>query len=430
MKAIYLDCFAGISGNMLLGAFLQAGVPQEYLRAELEKLPLGDSYVMKVENVSKNGIQAVYVDVELKTAGHKHEHEYHEHNEAHEHCGHHGHDGHTHEHRTFAVIRQMIEASELSETVKQKSLEIFTVLAEAEGKVHGRPPAEVAFHEVGAVDSILDIVGTAICLDYLGIERVFASKVNTGSGFVQCAHGLMPVPAPAVAELLLGWPIYHAGEAKELTTPTGAAVLKSQAVFFESLPENFQAERVAYGAGTWELSIPNVLRLYLGTMEPQEKQEERADGVEDFFVLETNIDDMSPQIYGYLYDRLFAAGAADVWTAPIFMKKQRPAQKLSVLCRAERKAACVDILMRETTSLGLRVMPVAERPEAQRKMVTVTTPYGEVRCKLAFWQGELVNAKPEYEDCCRLARTANTALKRVEEAAKLALKTIPCEELR
>lgn len=418
MKAIYLDCFAGISGNMLLGAFLQAGVPQEYLRTELEKLPLGDSYVMKVDNVRKNGIEAAYVDVDLKLAEHNHEH--------HEH---HKHGGHAHEHRTFAVIRQMIESSALSDAVKKRSLAIFTVLAKAEGKVHGRPPEEVAFHEVGAVDSILDIVGTAVCFDYLGIERVFASKVNTGSGFVQCAHGLMPVPAPAVAELLLGWPVYHAGEEKELTTPTGAAVLKSQAVFAGSLPENFRTERVAYGAGTWDLSIPNVLRLYLGTIEPGKTKADPAEAAA-FLVLETNIDDMSPQIYGYLYERLFAAGAVDVWTAPIFMKKQRPAQKLSVLCRAEHKAACIDILMRETTSLGLRVMPVAERPEAQRRMVTVTTPYGVVCCKLSFWQGELVNAKPEYEDCCRLARAAKAPLKDVEEAAKLALKTIPCEELR
>lgn len=300
MKAIYLDCFSGISGNMLLGAFLQAGVPEAYLRAELAKLPLEGSYVMKVEPVMKNGIAACYVDVRLPH-----------------------HDGkHGHEHRTMADIRALIEASALSEVVKARSLAIFQMLAEAEGKVHARPADTVAFHEVGAVDSILDIVGAAICLDYLGIERVFASKVNTGSGFVHCAHGLMPVPAPAVAELLLDWPSYHAGAEKELTTPTGAAFLRSQAAFSESLPDGFRAAGAAYGAGTWDLAIPNVLRLYIGQLD---EAAENGQGT-DFLVLETNIDDMSPQVYGYLYERLFTVGALDVWTTPIVMKKTRPAR--------------------------------------------------------------------------------------------------------
>lgn len=398
MKAIYLDCFSGISGNMLLGAFLAAGVPEAHLRAELAKLPIGGSYAMKVEPVVKNGIAACYVDVQLPNHGH--------------HDGEHGH----HEHRTMADIRALIEASSLTEAVKVRSLAIFEVLAEAEGKVHARPADMVTFHEVGAVDSILDIVGAAICLDYLGIEHVFASKVNTGSGFVQCAHGFMPVPAPAVAELLLDWPSYHAGAEKELTTPTGAAFLRSQASFLESLPEGFRADGVSYGAGTWDLAIPNVLRLYLGEL--SEKEAERGS---DFLVLETNIDDMSPQIYGYLYERLFAAGALDVWTTPITMKKTRPAQMLSLLCRTSSKDACASVILRETTSIGLRVLEVAERIEAERETVRVATPYGEVACKLAFWHGALVNSKPEYEDCCLLARRAGVPLKQVEEAARQAL---------
>mgnify|MGYP002521561709 CR=1 FL=1 len=414
MKAIYLDCFAGISGNMLLGAFLQAGVPESYLRGELRKLPLGHTYDMKIQTVRKNGIDAVYVDVELlQEDGHHAVHEHHDHHETHDHHEHH------HEHRTMAVIRQLLMDSALKGTVKAKSLAIFEKLAKAEGKVHGRPADEVAFHEVGAVDSIIDIVGTAVCLDYLGIERVFASQVNTGSGFVNCAHGLMPVPAPAVAELLLGWPMYHAGDAKELTTPTGAAVLRSQAEYAENLPQDFTAERIAYGAGTWALEIPNVLRVYLGDFKEEAKQSEP-----DFFQLETNIDDMNPQFYGYLYEKLLAAGALDVWTAPIFMKKSRPAQKLSVLCRAAEKSVCTDILMRETTSIGLRVIALAERPEAERRFEQVTTPYGPVSCKLAYWQGKLVNIKPEYEDCCHLARTKNVPLKMVEQAARMAVETI------
>ena len=399
MKAIYLDCFSGISGNMLLGAFLAAGVPEAHLRAELAKLPIEGSYAMKVEPVVKNGIAACYVDVLLP---------------------HHGY----HEHRTMADIRALIEASSLTEAVKARSLAIFEVLAEAESKVHARPADMVTFPEVGAVDSILDIVGAAICLDYLGIEHVFASKVNTGSGFVQCAHGLMPVPAPAVAELLLDWPSYHAGVEKELTTPTGAAFLRSQALFSESLPEGFRADGVSYGAGTWNLAIPNVLRLYLGEL--AEKEAERGS---DFLVLETNIDDMSPQIYGYLYERLFAAGALDVWTTPIVMKKTRPAQMLSLLCRTSSKDACASVILCETTSIGLRVLEVAERIEAERETVKVATPYGEVACKLAFWHGALVNSKPEYEDCCQLARKAGVPLKQVEEAARQAL-AASCATLR
>ena len=398
MKAIYLDCFSGISGNMLLGAFLAAGVPEAHLRAELAKLPIEGSYAMKVEPVVKNGIAACYVDVQLPHHGHG--------------DGEHGH----HAHRTMADIRKLIEASALSESIKARSLAIFEVLAEAEGKVHARPADMVTFHEVGAVDSILDIVGAAICLDYLGIERVFASKVNTGSGFVQCAHGLMPVPAPAVAELLLDWPSYHAGVETELTTPTGAAFLRSQASFSESLPEGFRADGVSYGAGTWNLAIPNVLRLYLGELAGK-----KAECGSDFLVLETNIDDMSPQIYGYLYERLFAAGALDVWTTPIVMKKTRPAQMLSLLCRTSSKDACASVILRETTSIGLRVLEVAKRIEAERETVHVATPYGEVACKLAFWQGALVNSKPEYEDCCLLARRAGVPLKQVEEAARQAL---------
>lgn len=414
MKAIYLDCFSGISGNMLLGAFLAAGVPEAYLRAELAKLPLqdADAYVMQVMPVVKNGIAACYVDVELAESEHHNHHNHHEH--------------HTHHaHRTMADIREMIESSELKERVKVCSLAIFEVLAEAEGKVHARSADMVTFHEVGAVDSILDIVGAAICLDYLGIERVFASKVNTGSGFVQCAHGLMPVPAPAVAELLRTWPSYHAGAEKELTTPTGAAFLRSQAAFSESLPEGFRADGVFYGAGTWDLDIPNVLRLYIG----QEALGAEAQPGSDFLVLETNIDDMSPQVYGYLYERLFAAGALDVWTTPIVMKKTRPAQMLSVLCRREAKEACTTVILSETTSIGLRVREVAERIEAERETVHVTTSYGEVSCKLAYWNGALVNRKPEYEECCQLARKAGVPLKQVEAAVCRALDS-SCDTLR
>ena len=451
MKAIYLDCFAGISGNMLLGAFLQMGVPQEHLEKELKKLITGDEFALHVSDADKNGIQAKYVDVEVKGlesefeseadreahghthehihghehCGHHHEHEHghehghcpHHHEHAHEHGHEHHHDfGHTpehlhraHVHRSMEDIRRMIEDSELSDVVKKKSLAIFTCLAEAEGKVHGRPVDEVHFHEVGATDSIVDIVGTAICLEYLEVEKVFVSRVNTGSGFVKCAHGTMMVPAPATAELLAGFPFYHAADEKEMTTPTGAAVIHALAEFSENLPQDFIASAVAYGAGGWDLSIPNVLRIYLG--------EFRGTRGQSRFLLETNIDDMNPQNFGYIYDRLFEAGALDVWAMPIYMKKNRPAYTLSVLVESETKEACAEIMLQETTSIGIRVLPVAERIEAMRRTARVETPYGEVDCKISAYKGQIVSVSAEYDDCRRLAEEKKVPLKKVRFAA-------------
>lgn len=249
MKAIYLDCFAGISGNMILGAFLQGGVPTEYLKEELKKLPITDSYELRATNVSKNGISAVYVEVLTEECHDEENHSEH------------------HHHRSWTDIRKMIEDSSLSERVKQDSKAIFENLAVAEGKIHNRTTDEVEFHEVGAIDSIADIIGVAICLEYLSVEKIMTSRINTGSGFVKCAHGLIPVPAPATAELLCGFPTYHRGAEKELTTPTGATFIRTLATYKENIPENFRVKRIAYGAGFWDLDIPNVLRVYLGEIE-------------------------------------------------------------------------------------------------------------------------------------------------------------------
>lgn len=251
MKAIYLDCFSGISGNMLLGAFLQGGVPVEYLKAELNKISLPDAYELKVDNVSKNGIASLYVDVLPE-----HHHEEHGNDHSHEH----------HHHRTWLEIHKLIDESSLSARVKEQSKDIFENLAVAEGKIHNRSKDEVAFHEVGAVDSIVDIVGAAICLEYLGIDKVMVSAINTGNGFVHCAHGIMPVPAPATAELLKGFPMYHRGAEKELTTPTGAAFLHTLATYEDNIPKTFHVEQIVYGAGSWDLEIPNVLRMYIGQL--------------------------------------------------------------------------------------------------------------------------------------------------------------------
>lgn len=394
MKAIYLDCFAGISGNMFLGAMLQAGVPQAYLEKELQKLPMADEFALEVQKVEQKGIHASYVEVKLTAADHGH-HEHH----AHRH----------HEHRTMKDIRDIIEKSTLSTAVKQQALAIFQEIARAEGKVHGKPVDEVAFHEVGAVDSIVDIVGAAICLDYLEIEKVFVSKLVTGSGFVPCAHGLMPVPAPAVAELLLGWQTEPGMEKKELVTPTGAGMVKALGLYSEGLPKGFVASGIGYGAGRHELNIPNVLRLYVGEY----------NGVTEskLVILEANIDDMNPQIYGYLYERLLNAGALDVWTTPIFMKKNRPAQMLSVLMEEEKKQVCAGIIFAETTSIGLRVMPVGERLEAVRHLAKVETKYGLVNCKVSAWEGRLCSVSPEYEDCRKLAEEQHIPLKNVQQEA-------------
>ena len=403
MRAIYLDCFAGISGNMFLGALLQAGVPVAVLEKELAKLQLQDEFHLEISTVVKNGIHAEYVEVKLTQAQpEKHEH----------HHGHH-HEQH-HAHRTMRDIRAMLEQSALTMPVKQQALAIFTEIAKAEGKVHGKPADDVAFHEVGAVDSIVDIVGAAICLDYLGVERIFASKLTLGSGFVACAHGLMPIPAPAVAELLLGWPAEPGTEKKELVTPTGAGIVKTLGVYSEGIPQGFTAECIGYGAGSHELEIPNVLRVYLG-----DYQGTTSGALE---ILEANIDDMNPQIYGYLFDRLLAAGALDVWTTSIFMKKNRPAQKLSVLVNEAVKRECANLIFKETSSIGLRIMPVARRLEASRHIAKVETKYGVVDCKVSAWNGKLCSLSPEYEDCRRLAEEKSVPLKVVQQEAVAVLK--------
>lgn len=403
MKALYLDCAAGISGNMFLGACLQLGVPEKYLRGELDKLNLPHEYDMDIADVSKNGIGATYVDVqtahdfesELERPNIRHLHR-------HEHIK-------NHSHRTFGDIKKIIEGSELSDAVKARSLAIFSVIAAAESKVHQRSAEAVTFHEVGAIDSIVDIVGCAICLDYLDVEKIFVSRINTGSGFVKCAHGLMPVPAPATAELLQGFKTYHFGAEKELTTPTGAAIIKTLAEYSADLPEDFMSEKIGYGAGSWDLDIPNVLRIYLGEFGGQVER--------NLFKLEANIDDMNPQIYGWLYERLFTAGALDVWTTPIYMKKNRPAQMLSVLVDAEHKELCIKIIFEETTTIGLRVIEIARRVEAVRKIAKVETSFGEVQCKVSAYDGKIVSITPEYEDCRRLAEKHSVPFKAVWQEA-------------
>ena len=403
MKALYLDCAAGISGNMFLGACLQLGVPEKYLRGELAKLKLPHEYELEISDISKNGIGAAYVDVKLaREFDSEHDRPNVRHIHRHEHAK-------NHSHRTFGDIKKIIDASELGANVKFHALAIFNVIAGAEGKVHQRPADAVTFHEVGAIDSIVDIVGCAICLDYLDVKKIFVSRINTGSGFVKCAHGLMQIPAPATAELLQSFKVYHFGAEKELTTPTGAAIINALAEFSENLPENFTSEKIGYGAGTWNLEIPNVLRVYLGDFGGNVEK--------NLFKLETNIDDMNPQIFGWLYEKLFSAGTLDVWTTPIFMKKNRPAQMLSVLVDENHKNSCVKIIFEETTTIGLRVIEISRRIEADRKISKVETRFGEVRCKISAFDGKIVSITPEYEDCRILAEKNSVPLKIIWQEA-------------
>ena len=359
MKAIYLDTFAGISGNMLLGALLDAGYPLEALRSELQKLHLG-AYELIYKKVNKLGIEATYFNVLLPEEhkhSHDHEHEHEHHHEEHEHSHQHEHEyhheenthihahTHTHVHRNLQDIMEIINASELSESIKGAAEKVFRAIAEAEAKVHGKTVEEVHFHEVGAIDTIIDVVGCLLGLEYLQVEKIYVGTVTTGFGFVRCAHGLMPVPAPATAELLQKLPQRQGQVAKEMTTPTGAALLKVLAEYSEGLPQGWTGDYIAYGAGTRDVEIPNVLRMYVGKTEQQKETVVEA---------ACNLDDVSGEIVGYAAERLLEAGVLDVWTEQIIMKKGRPACKLMFLCEKSKLDMLLEIVFAETGTLGVR----------------------------------------------------------------------------
>lgn len=394
MKAIYLDCFAGISGNMLLGALLDAGLPEEALRQQLSTLPI-DGYDLVIKKVVKSGIHAVYADVKLIHHHHPHEDDHHHHEDDH------------HHHRHLADIVHIIDQSQLAEKVKVDSKKIFLLLAQAEAKVHGTTIDEIHFHEVGAVDAIIDIVGTAFGLHYLGIEAIYTSKLQVGSGFVQCCHGLMPIPAPATAELLTNIPYYNGHITKELVTPTGAAVIAALGTDHKGMPDNFISQKIGYGAGTWDLSIPNVLRMHVGEITADEV-------INETVVVEANIDDLNPQVYPYVMDKLLEIGVLDVWLTPIIMKKNRSATTLSVLINGPLLEQVIQILFEETTTIGLRYYKT-ERAMAKREVVDVALPWGQARVKISSYHGKICSITPEYEDCKRLAIENNIPLKKVQQ---------------
>ena len=305
----------------------------------------------------------------------------------------------------------IIDGSAVSQSIKDKAREVFTAIAIAEAKVHGKTVEEVHFHEVGAVDTIIDIVGCLLGLEYLGIEKVFVGKITTGHGFVKCAHGLMPVPAPATAELLQGLPQEKGRVAKELTTPTGAALAKVLGETALELPEGFTCEKIAYGAGTWELEIPNVLRVHIGTI----ANESEASILE----VACNIDDMSGEVFAYVIERLLLAGALDAWAEPIVMKKGRPAYKLVFLVSEAKLVSLLDVVFEETTTLGVRYHKV-ERSTLERKSMVVATPFGSVAVKYGFCNGAIVNIAPEFDSCKEIAANAKISLKKAMQYAQIA----------
>lgn len=398
MRTLYFDCFSGISGDMTIGALLDIGLDFDYLKTELGKLPV-DGYQLKQSRTVRANISAMKFDVDIEGA---HDHP---HRDPYDH--HHRHKDHVH--RKASDILAMIGGSGLTSGAKRIAVEIFTKLAISEGRVHHVPPEDVEFHEVGAVDSIVDTVGTAIGFDALGIEQFVCSAINVGAGFIHCQHGIYPVPSPATADLLRAATVYSKHATIELVTPTGAAILAAVVTRFGAL-QDFAIDRVGYGAGTKDLGqFPNCLRLMLGEEGPVAGTVPSG----DVTVIEANIDDMTPQNFAYVTEKLIAAGALDVITTAIQMKKGRSGQLLQVLAPPNLAGALTKTIFEETTTIGVRFYS-ASRTILDREIMPVETEYGAVAMKISTLDGRIVTFAPEYEDCARIARQKKIPLKTVQ----------------
>jgi pyridinium-3,5-bisthiocarboxylic acid mononucleotide nickel chelatase len=428
MTVAYFDCFAGISGDMTIGALLGAGVSFSDLKAELSKLKL-KGYELKQSRVLRNGISAIKFDVLVAGPGRPSSE------------GNSGTARRTrpkelrlratpslgrlqgeHAHRSLDSILEMIENSKLSSGAQILSQQIFRRLGEAEAKVHEIPIQQVHFHEVGAIDSIVDIVGSAVCFDWLSFKRIVCSPINVGSGFVDCHHGKLPVPGPAVAELLKNIPIYSTGPEVELTTPTGAAIISTVASEYRRMKE-FQSTSVGYGAGSRDVEgFPNALRVFVGEETNVQPAAIESD-LELVNVIEANIDDMNPQIYGYFVEKALAEGALDVYITAVQMKKNRPGQCLSVICEPSKLDALARLVFTETTTIGLRIQKVHRRV-LNRSLETIETRFGQVRIKVARLNGTVLNAMPEFADCQRLAEENAIPLKEVLAEANAKIQTL------
>jgi uncharacterized protein (TIGR00299 family) protein len=435
MRVAYLECFSGISGDMFLGALVDAGVPPHLLEQTVEALKVGAR--LEISRVMRSGISATKVDVwvdgekdlpreeywakqnehaaSARDDDHAHEHEHHhEHQHAHEQD--HPKQSHGHSHgRGLVEIWEIIGRSGISDTARKNAASIFEALGGAEAKIHATSIEEVHFHEVGAVDAIVDVVCAAVGAEALGVDEIICSPLNVGGGMVQCAHGTFPVPAPATVELLKDAPVYSSGVQAELVTPTGAAIVKTLARRFAAFP-NMKIEKSGYGAGARDFpGHPNVVRLTVGEAASTLAAKTASDTVT---VLEANLDDLNPQVFGYVMDRLLEEGALDAFGMPVQMKKNRPGTLLTVLCKPEDSARLTQLIFTETTTLGVRRREEVRQTLA-RRWESVVTPWGEVRIKIASMNGTVTNYAPEYEDCRRIAAEHHVPLKAViQEAAR------------
>jgi pyridinium-3,5-bisthiocarboxylic acid mononucleotide nickel chelatase len=430
MRIAYLDCFSGISGDMFLGALVDAGVSPEIFVRAVEALDVGAK--LQISRVNRSGITATKVDVivngerdsprasrtEVPDAPeHKHEdahHHEHSHNHAHGHHQDSVHQNSSHQHgRGLVEIREIIGKAAISESAKKNALDIFEKLGAAEAKIHNVPIEKIHFHEVGAVDALVDITCAAVGAEALGVDELICSPLNVGGGTVNCAHGTFPVPAPATVELLTGAPVFSSGLQAELVTPTGAAIVRTLATRFASFPE-MKIGKVGYGAGTRDFpGHANVLRVTVGEAASKLAANTSQETVS---VLEANLDDLNPQVFGYVMDRLFEAGALDVFGTPVQMKKNRPGTLLSVLAKPDDTDKLTQIIFAETTTLGVRRRQ-ENRHVLARKWQTVSTQFGDVRIKIATLNGTVSSYTPEYEDCRRIAVEHRVPLKLVMQEA-------------
>ncbi len=387
-RVLYLDCFAGAAGDMLLGALIDLGVPIDEVRRALGSLGLEEGFAVDADRVLRSGVSATKFRV---TAPDRQ-------------------GGSGHPHRHLSGIEKLIQRSALSAAARERAIAVFRRLAETEAAIHQVPIEKVHLHEVGALDSIIDIVGAVHALEWLAVDEVVSSPLNVGSGTVQCAHGTFPVPAPATAQLLKGVPVYASGPAMELVTPTGALLVSEYARSYGTMPP-MTVERIGYGAGDRDVpGFPNVLRAFVG------ERTAASASLETIVEMRCEIDDMNPQIFGPLLERLLEAGALDVFYSPAQMKKNRPGTLVTILAQPADRERLSDVLFRETTSIGVRWHECI-RERLERSIVPVMTPYGEVRFKIATRGGEIVNATPEFEDCARIAAARHLAVKDVQAQA-------------
>ena len=403
-RILYLDCFSGASGDMIVGGLIDAGVSFAQVEAVVNSLGL-DGVRVSYDRVDRSGIGAAKFRV-IDSAKIGSSHADHSHDQSHDQSHDHSHDHRYHEHRGLSDITEIVERSDLSSAGQLKAVSLFRRLAEVEAEIHQMPVEEVHLHEVGAVDSIVDIVGAVCAFELLGVDQVISSPLNVGSGTVVCAHGELPVPAPATAKLLVSVPIYSAGPAVELVTPTGALLVTEYADDYGTLPP-MRISGIGYGAGDRDFKgRPNVVRTFVGETTGKSK-------IERVVVLECQIDDMNPEIYGLLMEHLVEAGALDVFYTPIQMKKNRPATLITIIAQPADRELLTTLLFTESTTIGVRVSEI-DRDTLDREIVSIDSPFGAVRVKVARRNGEILNVAPEFDDCARVAEEHGRSVKDIQ----------------